>query len=57
MTTKNSNDQHKLAVKKLELPEVIKKGGGATNPTSSVGGSDFVQTARADTINSNGEGE
>ena len=41
---------------KLELPEVVKKGGaGTTNPTSSVGGSDFVQTARADTTNSNGE--
>ena len=54
MTTKNSDEQHKLAVKKLELPEVIKKG---ANPASSAGGSDFVQTARADTINSNGEGE
>ena len=53
MTSKNNQEQQKQAVKKLELPEVIKKGGGATNPTSSVGGSDFVQTARADTIASN----
>ena len=48
MTSKNSSEKHKLSVKKLELPEVIKKGGGTTNPASSFGGSDFVQTARVD---------